>query len=132
MKNYEVIYDAINKIVIAKWYGYQNLGSIRSGGMAILEAMKTYKCNVVVNDNTGVKGTWFFAFEWAENTWFPQLLNAGIKSFAWIMSHDKMSEKAAHTVINKLDPENLIVKIFKVGDIGAAIEWVNIKSLKAA
>jgi hypothetical protein len=112
-EGFEIIHNAEKNQIIAKWFGYQTLPSIKQGWLAILAALEKYNCSAVLNDNTMVKGTWFFAFEWVDKEWLPAMIQSGLKHFAWILSHDTLAHDATMSVINEIDKDEVIIKIFK-------------------
>lgn len=121
---FNISFDQARNVLVAVWSGYQNLETIKKGGEAILEAVKKHGCGNIINDNTNVKGTWSFAFEWAANEWFPSMVGAGLKSFAWILSPDTLANKAVMTVTQNMDTKKELINIFNPGAYTQAYNWI--------
>ena len=107
-KNIEIFYDAANHYIYCNWIGYQNKQSIMSTGAIILDLLKQKRVSKVLNDNTLVTGPWRDAAEWTATVWFPAMINAGLKNFAWIFSKNLFSELSAKMAM----PESDVVKSF--------------------
>ncbi len=71
-----------------------------------------------MNDNTQVTGPWQEAAEWTAKEWFPAMINAGLRHFAWIFSTNIFSELSA----KKAMPASDIVKSFNSAK--EAKEWL--------
>ena len=89
-----------------------------SAGGTILDLLKKKKVVKVLNDNTLVTGPWQDAAEWTATVWFPDMIKAGLKHFAWVFSRDIFAELSA----KKAMPANDIVKSFN--DLEDARTWL--------
>lgn len=117
-KNIEISFDEQNKILHCNWIGFQNKESIVKSGGDILNFLKKKGCSKVLNDNTQVTGPWQEAAEWTATEWFPAMINAGLKHFAWIFSTNIFSELSA----KKAMPSSDVVKSFN--SMKEAREWL--------
>ena len=117
-KNIEISYDSANKYLLCNWIGFQNMQSIMTSGATILDLLKKKGASKVLNDNTRVTGPWQEAAEWTATVWFPDMIKAGLKHFAWVFSRDIFSELSA----KKAMPANEIVKSFN--DLEDARKWL--------
>jgi len=117
-KNIEISYDPTNKYIYCNWIGFQNKQLIMDSGKAILDQMKKKNVAKVLNDNTQVTGTWAEAAEWTSNVWFPDMIKAGLRHFAWVFSQNVFAELSA----KKAMPANEIVKSFK--SLEEARQWL--------
>jgi hypothetical protein len=127
-KNIEITYDAANKYMYCNWIGFQNKQSIMTSGAIILDLLKKKQTAKVLNDNSQVTGPWQEAAEWTSTVWFPEMIAAGLRHFAWIFSSNIFSELSA----KKAMPNNEIVKSFN--GLEEARQWlINVKpeSVKA-
>ena len=117
-KSIEISLDRKNNYMYCNWIGYQNKQSIMDSGKVILEQLKANKLSKVLNDNTLVTGPWQEAAEWTATVWFPDMIGAGLRHFAWIFSQNIFSELSA----KKAMPANEFVKSFK--DLEEARKWL--------
>jgi hypothetical protein len=117
----EIWYDQENHWIYSKWQDYQTMESIQSGGAALVQHLKGKACSKILNDNILVKGTWTFAADWTTNVWFPQIVQAGLKQFAWVYSPDIFSRFSSEKAI-KNNPGQ-IVRYFHSLEDGK--EWLH-------
>ena len=115
-KNLEITYDPQYKYVYCNWIGFQNNENILKSGAVILDLFKKHGYTKLLNDNSRVTGPWLA--EWTSTTWFPEMINAGLKHFAWILSPDMFAEFSAR----KAMPASDVVKYFQSYD--DAYEWL--------
>ena len=81
--------------VEVNWIGYQNFESVQNGGMQMLEILKASGFTKVLNDNREVLGNWSEASDWAGTVWFPMMIDAGLRDFAWVFSPSIFAQLAA-------------------------------------
>jgi hypothetical protein len=117
-KNIEISYDPTNRYIYCNWIGYQNKQSIMNTGAIILDLVKQKRVSKVLNDNTLVTGPWRDAAEWTATVWFPDMVKAGLKHFAWIFSKNLFSELSAKMAM----PANDVVKSFN--SLEEARQWL--------
>jgi hypothetical protein len=114
-------FDNNNNWIYANWKGYQTVEGIKAGCNKMLEIVKTKGCEKILNDNTKVLGTFTATSEWAADYWFPQLINAGLKSFAWVYSPDVFGKFSIQKTI-ELSKDSPIQTF---GNINEAKNWLN-------
>ena len=102
-KNIEISYDAKNKYLYCNWIGFQNEESIMKSGGHILHFLKEKEASKVLNDNTKVTGPWQDAAKWTNTVWFPDMINNGLKFFAWIFSPNIFAQLSAKKAMPKSD-----------------------------
>jgi hypothetical protein len=117
-KNIEIDYDPATKIMSCHWIGFQNKESIMAAGAVILDLLKKKNVSKILNDNTDVTGPWQEAAEWTSKEWFPSMINAGLKYFAWIFSSNIFAEMSA----KKAMPASDVIKSF--GSVRDANAWL--------
>jgi hypothetical protein len=117
-KNLEISYDPVYKFLYCNWIGFQNKELIIECGGVMLKLLKEKKCSKVLNDNRFVTGPWQEAAEWTSTVWFPTMIEAGLKYFAWIFSPNIFAELSAI----KAMPASHVVKSFN--DYDEAREWL--------
>jgi hypothetical protein len=117
-KNLEIKFDPSDKVLVCNWIGFQNKDMIMKSGAVILDLLKKHDVAKVINDNTHVTGTWQDASEWTAKEWFPAMVKAGLKHFAWIFSPNIFAELSA----KKAMPSSDVVKSF--GSFDEAKKWV--------
>lgn len=103
------------------WKGYQNYDSVTKGCEIMLDLMQKNNCQLVLNDNTSVKGNWSEASDWGAEVWFPAMAKAGLKKFAWIYSPSTFSRIAAG---KSLPDEYDIVQVAFFDEKNAAEQWL--------
>jgi hypothetical protein len=122
-----VEFDAVSRWIYARWMGRQTPEDIKRGGRAMVTAMRDlstgHGCSQVLNDNREVVGSWSHSLEWTSKEWFPKMVAAGLKRFAWVLSPDGLAQLTAVRV--KLDTgpiENGTMSVFT--EIEKAKEWL--------
>lgn len=127
LKELEVLYHASNVVIswnagdrflYIDWIGFQEEAALKSGGEKILEFMKEKECSKVLNDNTRVIGLWYHSVDWTSSDWFPRMIAAGLKHFAWICSDDVFTQLSSRRAI----PPGNIVRDFASYD--DALQWL--------
>lgn len=108
--NLEILYDPNGRILHCNWTGHQERDVIMKCGAIILELTKQKKIGKVLNDNTFVEGSWWEAAEWAAEKWFPDMIDSGLKHFAWIPSRNVFAELSAKKAMG---PYTKVVKFFR-------------------
>lgn len=103
----ELLYEASNiiigrdpetNILICTWIGPQNEKLLKQAGAKMQELFIEYKCTKILNDNSHVVGTWNHSTHWAANEWFPQMIELGLKKFAWVLAIDVYAQISAYRV----------------------------------
>lgn len=77
------------------WTGYQNFESVQNGGLQMIEVLRASGLKKVLNDNRQVLGNWSEASDWAGKVWFPMMIEAGLRDFAWVFSPSIFAQLAA-------------------------------------
>jgi hypothetical protein len=90
---------------------------MKSWGEDYLQLVKKTKCAFLLNDDSKSTGPWTQALEWIESYLIPNVIEAGLKYYAHIVSANTFSEMSA---------KELNVKI------GGALEMATFKSLDDA
>lgn len=116
--NIEITYDPVTGILFCNWVGIQDIDTLKNSGQIIMDNLKLKKCSKILNDNTHVIGPWYHSVDWTSSTWFPEMMDAGLKHFAWVCSKDIFSQLSAKRAI----PEGNVVKVFWKYD--QALEWL--------
>ena len=123
-----ISYDEQNKWLVTNWEGRQTETTIKQGVELILKYLKETKSTKVLNNNEKVEGPWGYAADWSRDVWFPLMISAGLKHFAWVQSEDVFSRFATKKVIvqseKKLDikDDKSMVRISL--SIKESIEWL--------
>ncbi|SOD12546.1 PAS domain S-box-containing protein [Pedobacter xixiisoli] len=77
------------------WTGYQDFESVQNGGLRMIEVLGSSGLKKVLNDNREVLGNWSEASDWAGKVWFPMMIEAGLRDFAWVFSPSIFAQLAA-------------------------------------
>ncbi len=116
--NIEIHLDKENGILICKWIGFQEEKPLKDSGKVIHDLLKKHKCSKILNDNTEVIGPWYHSVEWTATEWFPKMIKAGLKHFAWVCPKDLFSQLSAQRALSRQG----VVKTFY--NIEEAVEWL--------
>ncbi|MCG8308936.1 MAG: hypothetical protein MI975_16190 [Cytophagales bacterium] len=117
-KNVIVEHDKQQNYLYLNWVGFQTEEGIYEAGEDILEIFKKLDCSNVINDNREVQGPWNKASEWTQSYWFPAMIKAGLKKFAWIFPDNVFAELSA----SKAMPNTEVVHKFY--EYEAAENWL--------
>lgn len=117
-----IIYNPQKNRFDVDWTGYQDVTSVKRGGMLMLEMMKEKQVYKILNDNTHVLGNWSEAADWAGQEWFPMMEAAGLRYFAWVYSPSTFSKFSAEKSVSVMQG-NVVTQFF--GDLGGAMQWLD-------
>lgn len=107
-RNLEITFTKDTGIMFCRWIGPQTNDDIKNSGAIILELSRKYSISKILNDNTQVVGSWFESSEWTVQVWFPSMIEAGLKNFAWIYSPDFFAMVSA----KEASPDSTVVRFF--------------------
>lgn len=117
-----VYWDTTNNWIYVDWRNRPSVETVKKGCEEMLMLLKEKSCSKVLNDNSNVTGSWSAAAEWVADVWFPKMISAGLKKFAWIQSpYSTLSKMNARQSLKSNDDD--IIKMFDVGD-KTAIDWL--------
>lgn len=91
----EITYSPDTQIMFCRWIGYQTKHGIENAGGIILDLIKQKQIKKILNDNTLVVGPWHHTADWTHNVWFPAVIDAGLKHFAWVLSQNMFASISA-------------------------------------
>lgn len=80
-----VCWDSLNSWVSARWRNMPSKETVTKGCEAMLKLLTSRKASLVFNDNSEITGAWG-ASSWVAEEWFPKMMAAGLRKFAWIES----------------------------------------------
>lgn len=104
--------------LFCNWMGYQDEQALRSAALLMHRFFIEYNCSKILNDNTEVVGPWNHSTAWATDEWFPSMMEAGLKKFAWVFPNDFFAQVSANRVI----PTSPVIKAFTSRK--AAANWL--------
>ncbi|MBO0360217.1 hypothetical protein J0X19_19805 [Hymenobacter sp. BT186] len=117
----ELFYDEENQWIRAIWLGYIEPEQAYEGATGFLEAMQTFHCPYLLNDNSGLRGPWFDSVEWLRTVWAPQATRLGLRYIAHITQPNDLLHE-----VSALEAEsfggNIQLQVFD--DAQAAEEWL--------
>lgn len=119
--NIAISLDRANRILICRWFGFQHEEPTRETGALIQNFFVANKCTKLLNDNVEVIGPWYHSVEWSANTWFPAMIDAGLKHFAWVCPKDLFAQLSAQRVL----PYHGFIRTFY--QVDEAWEWLKSK-----
>ena len=74
------------------WVGMQSVANVHDGCEQMLRLLQVKAAELILNDNTRLEGIWIGAAEWVGREWFPMMVRAGLKRFAWVQSASRLSQ----------------------------------------
>ena len=116
-----ISYDHLNEWLYVDWQGDQSLASVQQGGHDILRLLVQQGCQKVLNDNRHVTSMWSDAAEWAGKDWFPTIMEAGLRYFAWVYSPNIYSRLSTDLTL-QFTHGNAIIATFD--DMDTARAWL--------
>ena len=117
----EIEYDEDQKYLTVDWKGFQSFHSIKTGCYKLLDCINKHHCQLILNDNTNVMGTWGDAVDWVANDYFPVIEKAGVQYIAWIYSASMFSRLSADLTIESTNGK-IVTKTFDNKADG--LEWL--------
>lgn len=117
-----IYFDPVIHVLYVDWKGYQSEESIKHGCKVMLAMMVTHGCYLILNDNSNVRGIFTVVAEWGGQVWFPDMVSAGMKKFAWVYSPAMLSQLSTNEVISYLPNSQIPIKTFNEKD--RALEWL--------
>jgi len=109
----------------ANWNGFQNMDTVLSGGLKMINFVGKIKCTKVLNDNTHVLGNWGEASEGGANHFFPLMQNAGCRFFAWIYSPSIFAQLAAQKSAEVVVSNDITTRFFNNSE--EAVGWLEMQ-----
>ncbi|RYD87543.1 MAG: HAMP domain-containing histidine kinase, partial [Sphingobacteriales bacterium] len=109
-------------ILVANWHGFHTLHTVKTGCLRILTKVSDTGAKQLLNDNTGVAGSWSDAVDWVSGEFFPLLRDGGVTHMAWVYSPSTFSRISTDVTIANLDGFEVKIKTFE--DKNAARHWL--------
>lgn len=116
-----VYWDSINNWIFVDWRNMPSKETVIRGCEEISKLLTSKKASFILNDNRQLTGTWVLASKWVAEEWFPRIIAAGLKKFAWVES-----PASTLSVISAKRSANLnktgVIMLFK--EISEAERWL--------
>lgn len=80
-----VCWDSHNNWISVHWMNMPSKETVKKGCEAVFKLLTSRKASLVFNDNSKITGAWG-ASSWVAEEWFPQMIAAGLRKFAWVES----------------------------------------------
>lgn len=108
-----VCWDSLNNRVSVHWRNMPSKETVKNGCEAMLKLLTSKKASLVFNDNSKITGAWG-ASSWVAEEWFPKMMAAGLRKFAWIESHTSILSviSAKRSAMNN---QNGVIRLFTDG-----------------
>lgn len=117
-----VYWDDNEKWIYVDWRNIPSVETVKSGCEEILKLLLQKRGAKVLNDNRNVSGSWSAASQWVAEDWFPRMIKAGLKKFAWIQSKaSAMSQLSARDSSSK-NKDTDVIHLF-YGEM-EAVSWL--------
>jgi hypothetical protein len=82
-------YEETDQWLRATWRGYVDPVEARQGAEAYLFHAAHLPCNLLLNDNTQLRGPWFDSLDWLADVWVPQAARLGLRYVAHVLQADR-------------------------------------------
>lgn len=123
-----VYWDSKNNWIHVDWRNMPSKQTVLKGCEEIHKLLISKNASCVLNDNRQITGTWVLASRWVAEEWFPQIIAAGLKKFAWIES--PVSTLSVVSAKRSADKNQAgIIRLFK--DESEAEKWLKEPIVKA-
>lgn len=123
--NIEIYYDSMNRYFHCNWIGYQNKVVLLHSGAVILDLLKQKSVVKILNNNTKVEGPWTDSSEWTATQWFPDMAQAGLHHFAWVLSPDAFAELSARRAMPTAGRINIQLFDSSNDSFNDAVTWLH-------
>lgn len=114
-------FDVSNKVLYCHWKGELSEALVMPGCEKILEALPVFHCSKVLNDSADATGACIPDVSWIVEDWFPRMVIAGLKKFAWIYPPSVFSRVSINELLHLIE-ENKMIKIFS--NLPAGMQWL--------
>ncbi len=127
---YTAEYFPEKEIVYSEWFGsYLSVAQVKEGALLGLEKIKEHQATKILNDNTGLEGTWDEANDWIAQEWMPKAIEAGLLQFAHVLAKDMFGQLAAEFMQDNAEKINAEKKqnefqLCMFEDIESAEKWL--------
>ena len=111
--------------IYCDWEGFANVDAVKAWGEEYLSLLKKTKCDSLLNDDSRSTGPWTQSLEWIESYLIPNVIQAGLKYYAHIVSANTFSEMSAKELNVKIANGALEMATFK--SIEEAKDWLKSK-----
>lgn len=119
-----IYYDSKNNILINDWKGLLTLETVQDGCLKMIELFKLKPSSKVLNMNIHLEGSWAIGVKWTSEVWAPQMIEAGLKHFAWVHSKENYAEMSAQRMVNRIESEEKDEMFVPFGDYEEAFIWL--------
>jgi hypothetical protein len=86
-----VALDPEHQWLYANWRGDQNMNTVRTGCLHLIDLVRRHGATKLLNDNREVTTSWSEAADWVGTYCIPELAEAGLKHLAWVYSPSSFS-----------------------------------------
>jgi hypothetical protein len=117
-----VHWDGEHDRVYVDWRNIPSDRTVQRGCEEMLTLLAQRKCRHVLNDNRNVVGPWNSSAQWVAENWFPRMLAAGLKKFAWLQSANSLSKFAARQS-TALNQDSGAIRLFESEN--EALDWLS-------
>ncbi|KAA9333450.1 hypothetical protein F0P96_10805 [Hymenobacter busanensis] len=113
--------DRERQWVYARWQGLQTLETVQQGGLAYVQMLHDEPCPRLLNDHTDLIGSFSEANEWIAQEWTPQILGAGLRYFAQVLSPGIFAQVSLADLHQRIG-DQFELRLFP--DVETASEWL--------
>jgi len=93
-------FEEADRWLRATWRGFTDSEEALRGAQNYLDHLADFRCSLLLNDNTALRGPWFDTLDWLTRVWVPQATSLGLRYVAHVVQadtlHDIISEARRH------------------------------------
>ncbi|HEX8425874.1 hypothetical protein [Hymenobacter sp.] len=114
-----ISFDFSNQWLYVDWQGEHNQETSQAACLLMLEALRAWPCNRILNDNSSITRTTMELSLWGA-WWLEEMVRAGLQHIAWVFPRNFAARQSTESVL--LTIERPIVGTFD--DVASAYVWL--------
>ncbi len=82
-------FEEADRWLRATWRGFTDSEEALRGAQNYLDHLADFRCSLLLNDNTALRGPWFDTLDWLTRVWVPQATSLGLRYVAHVVPTDR-------------------------------------------
>ncbi len=117
-----VYWDEDNQWIYTDWKNQPSVTTVKTGCEEMLKLLVEKKAAKILNDNSNIIGSWSASSQWVAEDWFPRIIAAGLKKFAWVQSKESTLSQISAKKSEEKNKDSDIIRLVK--DEAEGISWL--------